>query len=43
VIEQVFGEKLFGLRCGDKGGITRNKGEGQLVVSEEPVGGQGCA
>jgi hypothetical protein len=41
VIEGVIGEKLFGLRSGDKGSITRNKGEGELVVSEEPMGAQG--
>jgi hypothetical protein len=41
VIEGVIGEKLFGRCCGNKGGITRNKGEGELVVSEEPVGAQG--
>ena len=37
----VIGEKLFGLCCGDKGGIASNKGEGKLVVNEEPVGAQG--
>jgi hypothetical protein len=41
VIEGVIGEKLFGLRSGDKGSITRNKGEGELVVREEPMGAQG--
>jgi hypothetical protein len=41
VIEGVLDEKLFGLRSGDKGSITRNKGEGELVVSEEPMGAQG--
>ena len=40
-IEWVFGEKLFGLRCGDKGGIACNTGESELVVSEEAVGAQG--
>jgi len=29
VIEGVIGEKLFGLYCGDKGGIASNKGEGE--------------
>jgi len=38
VIEGVIGEKLFGLRSSDKGSIARNKGEGKLVVSEEPMG-----
>jgi uridine phosphorylase len=41
VTEGVIGEKVFGLRSGDKGGIARNKDEGELVVSEEPVGAQG--
>ena len=41
MIEGVIGEKLFGLCCGDKGGIASNKGEGELVVSEEPLGAQG--
>ena len=41
MIEGVIGEKLFGLRCSDKGGIASNKGEGELVVSEEPGGAQG--
>jgi hypothetical protein len=41
VVERVIGEKLFGLRSGDKRGITCNKGEGKLVGSEEPMGAQG--
>ena len=31
MIEEVIGEKLFGLGCGDKGGIASNKGEGELT------------
>jgi hypothetical protein len=41
MIEGIIGEKLFGLCCGHKGGIACNESEGELVVSDEPVGAQG--
>jgi hypothetical protein len=42
MIEGVIGEKLFGLRRSNEGGIATDESERELVLSEESGGAQGC-